>query len=112
MCRLGKFSDSLAVRSAPNRRLPALRQAVERALNAGAREIVLDFADVAAIDAEGVGALVEQRLRTVARGATLRIVRVRCRVWRLLTLARVDQVIDTSAFDMADCTCERRRRSA
>jgi len=90
-----------------------LAQAVEGVLNAGARHVVLDLGEVAAIDAEGVGALVGQHARSVARGATLRLVRTHGPVLRLLKLARIDEVIETWAFDLLlDGRCERCRRSA
>ena len=88
----------------------ALRESVQRVLDAGTRQLVLDLQDVPSIDAAGIGVLVEQRLETLAYGASLRLVQARRRVLQLLWLARVDEVIETVMFGVIDCGLPGRAR--
>jgi anti-sigma B factor antagonist len=112
-CEVGRMTILALRGSLRGSSCRVLAQAVERVVNAGARQVVLDLGEVAAIDAEGVGALVGQHARSAARGATLRLVRAHGPVRQLLELARIDEVIETSAVDLLlDRGCERCRRSA
>jgi anti-anti-sigma factor len=64
-----------------------LRHRVRGLLRRGEREIVLDLARVATIDAAGVGELVRAYNMTVARDGLLRIVHVTARVREMLERA-------------------------
>jgi anti-anti-sigma factor len=81
----------------------ALRKSVQRVLAAGVRGLALDVQNVPAIDAEGVGALVELHRETLGRGTSLRLVNAKRRVLLPLRLAHVDRVIETAAFSVIDC---------
>jgi anti-sigma B factor antagonist len=65
---------------------------VRRALAGGAREVVVDMADVVFMDSTALGALIEANHASHDAGAELRLVRVPANTHRLLTLTALDQV--------------------
>ncbi len=72
-----------------------LAESAQRALADGRRKIVVDLKHVSAIDAEGIGVLVQARLDTLRCGAGLRLEHASGRVLQVLRLARLDEVIET-----------------
>ena len=89
----------------------ALTHGAHRALMTGATQLVLDLREVSTVDAEGVGALVELRRTTLARGARLSLVHARPRVLRVLGLVRLTDLIVRDADDALSCAlpgCTRR----
>ncbi len=75
-----------------------LGESVHRALADGRRKIVVDLKHVSAIDAEGIGMLVQLRLETLRCGAGLRLEHAGGRVLQLLKLARLDEVIEMATW--------------
>ncbi len=76
-------------------RCATLRESVRHSLEEGTEQLVIDLQHVPAIDAEGVGTLVELRRVALAGGASLEVVHVPAHVLRLLQLAGVTDLIDT-----------------
>lgn len=72
-----------------------LDRAVARRGRAGWRTLIVDLADVTAVDANGLGALVSA-YRTSERSQTsMRLIRVPSRVHRLMAITRLVTVLDT-----------------
>lgn len=81
--------------------------------------VVLDLADVTAIDAGGIGRLLDVRQALVSRGVRLSVAAVAPRVQRVLTLVGLDAVfaaaivphttrrpaVDTTSAAVAVCRC-------
>ncbi len=66
---------------------------MRRLLVAGTEQIVVDLQEVPAIDAEGIGVLVDLRRATSACGANLTVVHARPRVLRLIRLAGLTELV-------------------
>lgn len=79
---------------------PHLANALEQARVAGASIIVVDLSRVDFLDSSGLGVLVTANRDIQAGGASLRIVRPRPAINKVLTLTRLTDVIDT--FDSVD----------
>ena len=74
-----------------------LRQATTRAVGPGVQTLELDLAGVTAIDAAGVGALVNTKIYCDRAGGRLVLLRAGLRVHRVLSLCGLDHV-----FEMID----------
>lgn len=85
-----------------------LDASVDRALRGGSRQILIDLTCARTIDAAGVGAIVRQWGAASARGALLCLFNPRRRVARLLTLARVTELIDTITLRVTHDACDGR----
>ena len=72
---------------------------VGRLIGNGADLVVLDLANVARIDALGIGELAEAARHAWARGVDLKLLRPQPRVDRLLSVTRLRTVVDV-------CACE------
>ena len=70
------------------------------------RTLVLDLANVTAIDAAGVGALVFLRFRSKSVGRTLKLMNVNPQIERLLELTNLKSAFEIcSAREMLDLMC-------
>lgn len=79
---------------------PHLANALEEARVAGASIVVVDLSRVDFLDSSGLGVLVTANRDIQADGASLRIVRPRPAINKVLTLTRLTEVIAT--FDSVD----------
>jgi anti-sigma B factor antagonist len=70
-----------------------LRDAVDSQLDASA--VVLDLARVSAVDAGGLGVLLELREQLQSRGIEFKLINVTRRVRQVLEIARLDSVFET-----------------
>ena len=70
-----------------------LRARVEAALRRGYRRLLLDLSGLLAIDASGIGELIQAYNMTTAEGGVLRIVGANGRVRRLLEITGVFEVL-------------------
>lgn len=82
----------------------AVTDSVRRLLDAGHRVIVLNLADVAAVDATGLGALWEASTASRASGGVLRLARVAERLSDLVVLTRLLTAFET--FDSVEQALE------
>jgi anti-sigma B factor antagonist len=73
----------------------ALQNAVEAALSAGARNILLNMKSVTAIDSSGVGALVGSYTTAANRGARVKLSSLSDRINDVLTITQLITVFDT-----------------
>lgn len=69
----------------------ALREAIDKALEDGSRDVVVDLADVAYIDSTGIGVLVGGAQRLGKAGGSLRVTNPQRNVARVLSLLGVDK---------------------
>ncbi len=67
-----------------------LKQAIQEALDGGARRFVLDFSDTAYIDSSGLGALVSINKRVREVGGELRLAALNEDLRSLFTLTKLD----------------------
>lgn len=72
----------------------ALRQAVGEALEAGARNILLDLAGVTTIDSSGIGEMVNTHQTVNNMGGKLRLVNMPSKVADILQMTQLTQVFD------------------
>lgn len=72
----------------------ALRQAVESALEAGSRRILINMVDVLLIDSAGIGELISVHMTVRNRGGQLKLARLPRRVQRNLQVARLVDVLE------------------
>ena len=75
-------------------------EVVRMLLESGARRLVLNLADVPRIDSVGVGAIVQAYTSARRRGGDLKLLRVRHRNRRLLTVTKLLTVLQ--AYDTED----------
>lgn len=73
----------------------ALREAVYEALEAGARNILLDLAGVTTIDSSGIGEMVNVNKTVAERGGKLRLVGMPPKVADMLQMTHLIMVFDT-----------------
>jgi anti-sigma B factor antagonist len=73
---------------------PRLQTALRQAVDAGARQVVLDLAEVPFMDSSGLGALVEAVKLLRDRGGRLSVAAVREPVRSVLALSAVDRLVD------------------
>jgi anti-sigma B factor antagonist len=87
-----------------------LRAAVRR--QSRARTIVLDFAEIDAVDAAGLGILVSLRAWTKENGAELKLMNLTSRVDQVLRLTNLRSSFEVcSVREMMDLMCRARRSS-
>ena len=72
----------------------AIFRRVDRLAASGKRLLVLDLTNVAGIDAMGLGEIAEAYLRARAGGASLKLLKPQPRVERLLSITKLQTVID------------------
>jgi anti-sigma B factor antagonist len=86
-----------------------LRAAVRAAVQGGARQIVLNLADVSDVDSFGVAVLASSHMSAVSRGATLMISNLSRKLRHLFAITRLDTVFaiyDEEADALADSGAE------
>ena len=67
------------------------------AVQAASGDIVLNFANVTAVDAHGLGLLLELREQSLARGAHFELINVSNRLFRIFEITRLNTVFDISS---------------
>jgi anti-sigma B factor antagonist len=67
------------------------------AVQAASGDIVLNFANVTAVDAHGLGVLLELREQSLARGAHFELVNVSKRLYTVFEITRLNTVFDISS---------------
>jgi anti-sigma B factor antagonist len=72
---------------------PRLQTALQQVVDAGARQVVLDLAEVPFMDSSGLGALVDGFKSLQDRGGRLSLAAVREPVRTVLALSAVDQLV-------------------
>lgn len=73
----------------------ALRDAADRAIEAGRLSVLIDLHDVSYIDSAGIGAVVEAYLRLTHRGGQCKLLQPSPHVRRVLDITRLSTVIET-----------------
>jgi anti-sigma B factor antagonist len=73
------------------------REALERALEAGHRKVVVDLREVRSIDSSGLGELVRAKVTAARREAEIKLANLDMRVYELISLAAL-----VPAFDLYD----------
>lgn len=77
-----------------------LREAVQKALAAGAKGILINLKDVTTIDSSGVGELVSSYATSTGRGAKLKLVNLPAKVQDILMITQLITVFEV--FDSED----------
>ncbi|HXO22349.1 MAG TPA: STAS domain-containing protein [Thermoanaerobaculia bacterium] len=77
-----------------------LRNAVQEALMSGAKNIIVNFAEVTTIDSSGVGELVSSYTTVKNRGAKLKLVNLHAKVRDVLHITQLIKVFDV--YDTED----------
>ncbi|HEY2736794.1 MAG TPA: STAS domain-containing protein [Thermoanaerobaculia bacterium] len=78
----------------------ALRNAVQDAINSGAKNIIINMSGVTTIDSSGVGELVSAYTTTMNRGAKLKLASLPNKVQDILVITQLITVFDV--FDTED----------
>ncbi len=78
----------------------ALREAVTEALEAGARNILVDLGDVTTIDSSGIGELVSAYTTVTNRGGKLKLVNLPPKVTDILQITQLISVFEV--YDTVD----------
>jgi len=78
----------------------ALRNAVQDAISAGAKKVILNMKDVTTIDSSGVGELVSAYTTSMNRGAQLKLANLPSKVQDILVITQLITVFDV--FDSED----------
>ena len=78
----------------------ALRNAVQEAISAGAKKVILNMKDVTTIDSSGVGELVSAYTTSMNRGAQLKLANLPSKVQDILVITQLITVFDV--FDSED----------
>jgi anti-sigma B factor antagonist len=78
----------------------ALRNAVQDAINSGAKNVVINMADVSTIDSSGVGELVSAYTTATNRGARLKLANLPAKISDVLTITQLITVFDV--YDSED----------
>ncbi|MEM8996366.1 MAG: STAS domain-containing protein [Acidobacteriota bacterium] len=73
----------------------ALRQAVHEALEAGARNILIDLAGVSTVDSSGVGEMVSAYTTVTNRGGKLKLAKLPSKVADILQITQLITVFET-----------------
>ena len=73
---------------------PQLRDFIREVVEGGARQVLLDFAEVTFMDSSGLGLLVDSLKLLRAKGGRLCLAAVQQSVRNVLVLSAVDQVVD------------------
>jgi anti-anti-sigma factor len=80
---------------------PQLEAVVVELVDRGCHQLILDLEQVSFLDCAGIGVLVDARRRTQEHGGSLRLVRPRPLVWRVLALTGM-----TGVFPIDSCPGE------
>jgi anti-sigma B factor antagonist len=72
-----------------------LRDHVNRLVEEGRVNVVLDMKDVTRVDSAGIGVLVSKYLSVKRRGGAIKLLRITERTRRLLHITRLDTVFET-----------------
>jgi anti-sigma B factor antagonist len=72
---------------------PALRAAIDRAVDSGHARIVVDLEETSFIDSSGLGALVAGLKKTRQHGGDLRIARAQKQLRTVLSLTNLDRIL-------------------
>lgn len=78
----------------------ALRNAVQDAINGGAKNVLINMTDVSTIDSSGVGELVSAFTTATNRGARLKLANLPAKITDVLTITQLITVFDV--FDSED----------
>ena len=78
-----------------NGKTEILRSAVQSASDAS--DIILNFANVTAVDAHGLGVLLELREQSLAKGVHFELINVSKRLYRIFEITRLNTVFDISS---------------
>jgi anti-anti-sigma factor len=78
----------------------ALRNAVQEAINGGAKSVIVNMADVTTIDSSGVGELVSAYTTATNRGAKVKLANLPAKVQDILHITQLITVFDV--FDSED----------
>lgn len=73
----------------------ALREAVHEALDAGAKNILLELAGVTTIDSSGIGELVSAYAKVTNRGGKLKLLNLPAKVNDILQITQLISVFET-----------------
>ena len=82
----------------------ALRNAVQEALNSGAKKVLINMKDVSTIDSSGIGELVSAYTTATNRGAKLRLANLPAKVTDILTITQLITVFDV--YDSEDAAIQ------
>lgn len=82
----------------------ALRNAVQDALNSGAKKVLINMKDVSTIDSSGIGELVSAYTTATNRGAKLRLANLPAKVTDILTITQLITVFDV--YDSEDAAIQ------
>lgn len=78
----------------------ALRNAVQDAINGGAKNVLINMTDVSTIDSSGVGELVSAYTTATNRGARLKLANLPAKITDVLTITQLITVFDV--YDSED----------
>jgi anti-sigma B factor antagonist len=78
----------------------ALRNAVQDAINSGAKNVLINMTDVSTIDSSGVGELVSAFTTATNRGARLKLANLPAKITDVLTITQLITVFDV--YDSED----------
>jgi anti-sigma B factor antagonist len=78
----------------------ALRNAVQDAINSGAKNVLINMTDVSTIDSSGVGELVSAYTTATNRGARLKLSNLPAKITDVLTITQLITVFDV--YDSED----------
>jgi anti-anti-sigma factor len=78
----------------------ALRNAVQEAINGGAKSVIVNMAEVTTIDSSGVGELVSAYTTATNRGAKVKLANLPAKVQDILHITQLITVFDV--FDSED----------
>jgi anti-sigma B factor antagonist len=78
----------------------AVRNAVQEAMNGGARKLIINMKDVTTIDSSGVGELVSSYTTAIGRGAKLKLENLPAKVSDILHITQLITVFDV--YDTED----------
>ncbi|HEX6864575.1 MAG TPA: STAS domain-containing protein [Thermoanaerobaculia bacterium] len=82
----------------------ALRNAVQEALNSGAKKVLINMKEVSTIDSSGIGELVSAYTTATNRGAKLRLANLPAKVTDILTITQLITVFDV--YDSEDAAIQ------
>lgn len=78
----------------------ALRDSVQKALQEGAKKVLINMKDLSTIDSSGVGELVSSYTHAMNRGASLRLCNLPAKITDILTITQLITVFDV--YDSED----------
>lgn len=78
----------------------ALRNAMQEVMNSGAKQVLINMADVTTIDSSGIGELVSSYTTATNRGSKLKLYNLPAKVTDILTITQLITVFDV--YDSED----------